>query len=154
MFSSLILSRFFGPRVWCTARMRCPETMPRAFLSSRTVSESEGTMPPWSWELCGTGDRRGACYHQLSPRCHTVFWPHGPFPTEFPGAFAETNWPSVLLHLTVLNQCHVTLLRSREIRSAHCSSAETNPTSIHEVAGSIPSPDWWVKDLASPCAVV
>ena len=38
--------------------------------------------------------------------------------------------------------------------SSHCGASETNPSSIHEDACSIPSLDKWVGDLVIPSAVV
>ena len=38
----------------------------------------------------------------------------------------------------------------KTVRSSHCGAAEMNPTRNHEVAGSIPDLDQWVKDLVLP----
>ena len=46
------------------------------------------------------------------------------------------------------------IFKTRDWRSSHCGSAETNLTGIHEDAGSIPGLAQWVEDPALPCAVV
>ena len=40
--------------------------------------------------------------------------------------------------------------KKKNYQSSHCDSLETNMTSIHEKAGSIPGLAQWVKDLALP----
>ena len=43
-----------------------------------------------------------------------------------------------------------TLDQEKQPRSSHCGIAEMNPTSNHEVGGSLPGLAQWVKDLALP----
>ena len=40
--------------------------------------------------------------------------------------------------------------KSYVLRSSHRGAAETNPTRNHEVVGSIPGLDQWIKDLVLP----
>ena len=49
---------------------------------------------------------------------------------------------------------HTSGLRNAVLRSPHCDSAETNPTSIHEDAGRIPGLPGCIKDLVLPRGVV
>ena len=59
---------------------------------------------------------------------------------------------SVLRALPALSYSFLTVtlrfLGFKMLRSSHHGAAEMNPTSNHEVAGSIPGLDQWVKNLA------
>ena len=46
------------------------------------------------------------------------------------------------------------ILKKKNSGSSHRGSAVMSPTSIHEDVGSVPGLTQWVKDLASPWAVV
>ena len=44
----------------------------------------------------------------------------------------------------------IIFIKNLSIGNSHCGAAETNPTSVHENAGSIPGLSQGVKDLALP----
>ena len=46
------------------------------------------------------------------------------------------------------------MIKNEHLGSSHCGSMVTNPTGIHEDAGSIPGLAQWVKDPELPQAVV
>ena len=59
------------------------------------------------------------------------------------------------IHLKLTQHYKSIILQYKiKIRSSHCDSVKTNPTSMYEDLGSIPSLKQWVKDLALLLAVV
>ena len=52
------------------------------------------------------------------------------------------------MYLKCLLRLCIAWIKNSQDWSSHCGSAETNLTSVHENAGSVPGLAWWVKDLA------
>ena len=60
------------------------------------------------------------------------------------------NKTKILLFSNKLVNCSFELLKKLKFGGSFHGAVETNMTSIHEDAGSIPGLDQWVKDLALP----